>query len=94
MAEARQRRIIRRAVMAVAGVVLALMGYVESFRLFWWCEGHGNADPWATATCQMCFAPLHLYSETRVLPGAAWLRSEMVTQLEAGRAAARKELAD
>jgi hypothetical protein len=88
----RKRRIVKSAILVLAGLVL-LVGYVEGFRLYWWCEGYGaTVSPYLHTSAAVSFAPLNTYSQIPFLPGAVWLRSEMVAQLKEGRAAARKEL--
>jgi hypothetical protein len=90
--KSQRKRIARRIVLAIAVPVLLVSGYVECFRFFWWCEGHGTTTPHTHVVGLLLFAPLHSYSAQKVLPGAEWLRSQMVEQEKEGRAAARKEI--
>lgn len=68
------RRIVRRAVMVLAGAVLLVVAYVGSYAtMFWWSgtQLHSNPD-WhgVLATAQTTvFAPLHVYCASS-LPGS------------------------
>jgi len=75
----RPRRIVRRAVLAIVGVVLLVSGYVGSYFAAEWLAGH-DAIP-TGAPLSRVYAPLMLY-ERSDLPGSVeffWLIREMRT---------------
>jgi hypothetical protein len=78
MPATRPRRIVRRAVMALAACVLLLSGYVLSLGAFNWYAGRRQVDTGAmpgTRTFQIAthiYAPLMLYSDGD-LPGGRFI---------------------
>ena len=66
MVELRKRRIVRRAALTVAGVVLLLNGYVVAFIGTRWAVSHGHFGMAAGST--PVFAPLNHYGGSD-LPG-------------------------
>lgn len=65
----RSRRIVRRGLLAVAGVVLALAAYVASFVGLAWLAGHGSVSGnTVNQIDRSVYAPIVLWSEYR-LPG-------------------------
>jgi hypothetical protein len=74
MTERRPRRIVRRAVMAVAGIVLLLAGYVGSYGYMRWLHGREEIDSRSAAMFYATsYAPLRLY-ERSGLPWSKHLR--------------------
>jgi hypothetical protein len=73
MTERRPRRIVRRAVMVVAVVVLLLSGYLSAFISAAWLYGHGTISYPTFATLRdTVFAPANWYGHT-YFPGGPTL---------------------
>jgi hypothetical protein len=57
----RPRRIVRRAVMVLAGIVLLVAAYLSAFVGWNYCLGAGTVAPWAVPQAQTLFAPIDVY---------------------------------
>jgi hypothetical protein len=78
MATSRKRRFVKRAVLAVAGVVLLVSGYVSSWFTVSWAERTGTIAPLTAERLRPAFFPVLQFCESD-LPGAgiladAWWR--------------------
>ena len=69
----RRRRIVRRAVMALAVGVLLLAFYVATDLTVQWMDGRGSIPKPLRAPAKAFCVPLDWYCET-ALPGAEWLK--------------------
>lgn len=75
MAESRKRRIVRRAVIALAVVVLLLSGYVSAYFGMSWLRGRRVVSPNQAKTIRTTvFAPFHAYKQDEDAPGSRTFR--------------------
>jgi len=70
---ARRRRIVRRAVIALAVVVLLVVSYVSGYGASYWLDAHSDRFA-ADESDYYLFAPLEVYCRSG-LPGARTLRA-------------------
>lgn len=84
MPATRRRRIVRRAVMAVAVVVLTVL-YAVGYAGVYWCDGRGVLNERFLGIVKSSYLPLDLYCETD-MPGADWLSvKRLVWKLDGAR---------
>ena len=75
MAETRKRRIVRRAVIVLACVVLLVGGYVGSYCSMYWLRGTRVVNPSQShALKATVFAPLDAYIKDEDAPGSHTIR--------------------
>jgi len=75
MAEVRKRRIVGRAVMAVAVVVLLPVWYVSAYCGMYWLRGKRVVSPSQSQTLKATvFAPLDAYLKDEDAPGSHTIR--------------------